>query len=476
MNPADTDMHPTPSSQGLWQRLLNMLSHGTRLSRPRRMALYFGVALSVLLVIWLPVGLFLVFKPVSYTSTWALILPGTGAGSAVSLDSVGQANTTVSSPYQSHSVDPKVNYKAVVESKPVLAAAAAQLQMTVEQFGKPRIKLVDQTALMNFRVTGKSAEQANEKSRALYSALQRELERLRSDELTRRESAINHMLTGFSEKLRQAQQHILDYQSKAQIVSIEQFNELTLNLERMRSNVRELKARRAGLQGRIQALTGALGISPRLAASVLDLQQDALFRQLVEEWAQASSLLTKNRARWGSKHQQVVNARADENQLRKALLKRARAVAPDMAVDTGRMVAQGTSEAALYSRLIELRSEQQGMDAQIETLELGIQEQKQTLDQSIADASNLEDLKRKHQVATAVFTTALAKVDIGKSDRFSSYPLVQLLAAPTLPDKPDTLGRNLALLGAMVGSLFSLFGLFLLWIRKPFLQKLLKNV
>lgn len=463
------------NSGGAWARVLYLLSHGSNLPRWRRFALYLGVATTVLAVIWFPVGIYLVFKPLSYTSTWALILPGSGSGHAVSLESVGQATATASSPYTSHSVDPRVNYKAVAESAPVLAAAAAQLGLTLEEFGKPRIKLVEQTALMDFRISGDSARQAQEKSRALYAAMQHELDRLRDDELSRREAASGDMLHGFSDKLRLAQQRILDYQASSQIVSMEQFTELTLNLERMRSTVLNLKAEHAGLAGRLHGLQATLGTTPGLAAAVIELQQDVLFSQLAGKWAQASAKLTENQARWGSKHQQVVSARENEKELRRALLNRADAVAPELNTDIERLVAHVTSESALYTRVIELFAEQQGAGEQITALEQGIHDQAQLLERSTTDASNLEDLKRKHQVATAVFTTALARVDIGKSDRFSAYPLVQLLAEPTLPEKPDTLGRNLALLGASAGSFFSLYGLILLWIRKPFLRKLLKN-
>jgi uncharacterized protein involved in exopolysaccharide biosynthesis len=470
---------PQPDLQGAARRRgglpRRLLSQGSGLSRPRRVALYLGIALAVLTVIWTPVGLFVLLKPTGYTSTWALILPGSGAGHAVSLESVGQATATVSSPYTSHSVDPKVNYKAVAESNPVLAAAAGSLGMTVEAFGKPRIKLVDQTALMNFRVSGATPEEAHAKSTALYGALQAELERLRRDEMVRREAGITEMLSGFSEKLRGAQQRILDYQSQAQIVSLEQFNELTLSLERRRSQMHDLEARRAGLLGQIEALRGALATSPEAATSLLDLQQDALFRQLAADWAEASALLARHRARWGARHEKVVGAREDEKELHAALVRRARTLAPSIEVDTDRLVAQGTSEPALYRRLVELFTEQRGLDAELASLRLSITDQERLLERSTTDAANLEDLKRRHQVATAVFTTALAKADIGKSDRFSSYPLVQLLAEPTVPDEPDTLARNLALIGAAAGSLFSLFGLFLLWIRKPFFQRLLKN-
>jgi uncharacterized protein involved in exopolysaccharide biosynthesis len=455
--------------------LADLLSHGSSLPRSRRLPLYAGIALAMLTVIWTPTALFLLLKPTTYTSTWALILPGSGAGHAVSLESVGQASATMSSPYTSHSVDPKVNYKAVAESDPVLAAAAAAIGMRAEDFDKPRIKLVDQTALMNFRVSGATPEQALAKSNALYAALQAELERLRSDELRRREVGISDMLSSFSDKLRTAQQRILDYQADAQIVSIEQFNELILNLERLRTQVRDLKARRAGLAGQLESLRNSLQIDPQTATALLELQQDALFHRLAQDWAAASALLTRNRARWGEKHEQVVSAQEDEDALRRALLGRARTLAPTLAVDSEPLIARGSSAPELYRRLIELDAERRGLDAQIASLARDISEQESLLERNTTDASNLEDLKRRHQVATAVFTTALAKADIGKSDRFSSYPLVQLLATPTLPTKADTLGRNLALLGATAGSLFSLFGLYLLWIRKPFFQRLLKN-
>ena len=116
------------------------------------------------------------------------------------------------------------------------------------------------------------------------------------------------------------------------------------------------------------------------------------------------------------------------------------------------------------------------MAAQIANLKKNINSQARFLEESTTDVSALEDLKRKHQAATAVLTTALAKLDIGKSDRFSSYPLVQLLAKPTRPEKPDSLGRNLALIGGPGGTLFTFIGLLLLWKRKPYLQTLLKHI
>ncbi|MFT5174789.1 MAG: hypothetical protein ACI8W7_002978, partial [Gammaproteobacteria bacterium] len=287
--------------------LLRFLNHGSSMSRSRRLGIYAGSAVAVLLVVWAPTTLFLMFQPITYTSTWALILPSAAAGHAVSLESVGQASATTNSPYASRSVDPKANYKAVAESDPVRAAAALSLGISVQEFGNPRIKLVDQTALINFQISGSTPRQAHAKSTALYNALQIELERLRDDELLHRETGFSDMLSSFSEKLRGAQQRILEYQANARVVSLEQFNELTVNLERMRAHVRGLQAIRAGLSGQIKALRDVLKTSPQAATELLNLQQDPLFRRVAEQWADASALLTSNLDRLGRKHQQVVH-------------------------------------------------------------------------------------------------------------------------------------------------------------------------
>ncbi|WMC09832.1 hypothetical protein PU634_11995 [Oceanimonas pelagia] len=457
------------------QRLLRMLTHGTSLPTAARLRLYALVAAVALAMIWLPFTLFMWVKPVSFTSNWILILPGTGAGYAVSLDSVGQASASATSPYNSHSVDPRVNYKAIATSAPVLDAAAADVGLSRAQFGKPDIRLVDQTALMKFRLSAPSAGLALRKAEALDRALQQELERLRRDEFSQREHSLDTMLNDFSSKLGQARQRILEYQSGARIVSLEQFNELTLSLERMRGQLRELKASAAGVDGRRRALQQALAIDARQAAELLTLQQDVLFRELATAWAAAATELKRNLTHWGERHRKVVAARDEERQLRRAMHRRVKQLAPSLPQDEDRLLSRVTDNIALYSQLVELMVESQGLNAQIAALGHSIDEQQQLLEQSTQEASLLEDLKRKHQVATAVFGTGLAKLDIGKGDKFSAYPMTQLLSPPSRPDRPDTLGRNLALLGCGAASLFIFLGLVLLWIRKPYLQKHLKN-
>jgi uncharacterized protein involved in exopolysaccharide biosynthesis len=78
----------------------------------------------------------------------------------------------------------------------------------------------------------------------------------------------------------------------------------------------------------------------------------------------------------------------------------------------------------------------------------------------------LDALKRDLQIAEAVFSSTLARLDIGRSNASGSYPLLQLLAEPSLPEAPSSPPPQLVLLGATLGSLFLTMGLVLLWRRQ----------
>jgi hypothetical protein len=465
----------TSETLGGW--IIDLVTHGSRLDARGRKRLYAAAVTVSLALVWGPVTAFIVFMPSAYVSEWSLLLPVTGAGHAVQLDSVGQASAQSLSPYANSVIDPRVNYKLIAASRPVLTAAAAKLGMRVDEFGKPRINLVEQTALMVFRIRGTSADQARAKAGVLQDAFAAELERLRADELERRELTAAEALSGFSAKLTATQRKIVVFQADARITSLEQFRELTLGIERSREQRQALLARREGLAARIQALEQALGIPPGHAGSVLALQNDAVFQQLVDAGATAAARLSEYQGRWGDQHFKVMAARENDAALHRALLARAAAIAPS-GIEAALLLrlANGGLTRKLIQELVELRGELFGIDAEFASLEEQIAAHAARIEAGAEDAVALEDLQRKQQVAMAVFTTALAKLDLGKTDMFGSYPMLQTLLAPTLPEKPDTLGLKLALLGGVVGSLLVVAALVLLWIRKPCLQRILRSV
>lgn len=464
-----------PAPRGfIKQTLFNVAVNGSRMTRWKRKWVYLLLAVFLLAVLWTPALMVVLISKPSFTSKWTLILPGAGAGHAVSLESIGQTSANISSPYAGTSMDPKVNYKAIAESEPVRQQAAQKLDLTLKQFGNPKIKLVDQSTLIYFSMTAESAELARAKAHALYDALQAKLDWLRDDESMRREKAIRIMLGGFNEKLTHTQQNILDFQNSSSIVSIDQFKELTFSIERLRSTHSSLLAQLSGLEQQVASLGDTLGLDPMLAADAMALQQDQVFQSQLESYASASVRFTQYSGKWGDNHPKLVDAKEQQKLARSALINRSKLLLrKSLAVEQLLTLGINDNRSGLFKELVTLHTKSVGMRSQEKTLNEQIMQLQQRLEDTTGEAASLGDLNRKQQVATAVFTNALAKLDIGKSDAFASYPLLQMLSEPTLPDGPDNLKKLLALGGAATGSLFCLIALGLLWIRKPYLRKIL---
>lgn len=456
------------------QAILNALVDGSHMPGWLRKWVYLSLCFCILLVLWVPAILIVKMSKPRFISQWTLILPGTGAGHAVNLEKIGQMSAMISSPYAGTSLDPKVNYKAIAESTPVLEKAAEKLNLSVKEFGKPKIKLVDQSTLIYFSMSAHSAELARDKSKALYEALQTKLDWLREDESMSREKAIRNMLSGFNTKLTTAQKKILDFQSSSSIVSINQFKELMLSLENMRSTRSNLSAELSGLEQRVISLGKNLGLDPLLAADAMTLQQDQVFQRHLKAYAEYSAQLIEYNAKWGNNHPKMVTLVEQHKQARYALLIRSKKLLRK-SIPIEQLLTLGVNDnrSGLFQKLVTLHTQAEGMRAQAQTLSKEIASLQLRLESVTDEAAILEDLMRKQQVATAVFTTALAKLDIGKSDSFSSYPLIQMLSKPTLPKKPNHLKKIMALGGAAIGSLFCLIALGLLWIRKPYLREML---
>jgi uncharacterized protein involved in exopolysaccharide biosynthesis len=94
----------------------------------------------------------------------------------------------------------------------------------------------------------------------------------------------------------------------------------------------------------------------------------------------------------------------------------------------------------------------------------------------IEQAQELADLQRDQRVTEAVFSSALARLDTNKQDPFASYPLVQLLAPPSLPRKPSSPSAMLALAGALGATLLVLGGFAIVWLRQPLLRRMMPTL
>ena len=98
-----------------------------------------------LTVVWGITFAYLLFAPDRYDSRMTLILPGTGVGGSINLESIGQATTTTASAFSSPSLSPTENYKRLLTSDIVLRDAARRAGEDEGAFPAPSIKLIDQT-------------------------------------------------------------------------------------------------------------------------------------------------------------------------------------------------------------------------------------------------------------------------------------------------------------------------------------------
>ena len=456
------------------KRLWNWLITWPRREHWRRYVL--GAALS-LFAIWLALLTYLDLAPRVYTSGWSLILPGAGAGASVSIDSIGQASSIISSPFGSSSMSPKVLYQEIAATPRVRGRAAQILGISYEEFGEPRIKLVDQTSVMHFSISGRTPLEARAKGEAVLTALNEQLDKLRSDEISRRINAVQASLEGYRITLETARKRIVDLQRATGLVSIEQFNDSSRTIEDLRHSHITAQAALSRLESEQAKLRTQLGVSPSLASHALLLSGDQAFRQLVRQFANASAELADLRGRFGPNHPKVVRARA----LRQAVLSElqgsaGRVLGEDAAQWVDHIgLFEAPARAELFQRLITGDADLAGRRAEVKTLASQIEQMEEKISRRSGEAAELEDLQRDHLVAEAVFSSALARVDTHRADVFASYPLAQVLAEPNLPEAPSSPRPLFVCIGGILGSLFAFGAWTLAWLRQLFVLPRLKN-
>ena len=131
------------------------------------------------------------------------------------------------------------------------------------------------------------------------------------------------------------------------------------------------------------------------------------------------------------------------------------------------------NRATLLSELVRLEAERVGTAAEYATMSQRLETAEARRIDLIEPAARLEDLQRDFSVAEAVFASAMARTQTSKADLYASYPLVQVLEDPSLPDEPSSPKRKLALAAGIAATFFLLMGLFLAWLRRPLISRLL---
>lgn len=438
---------------------------------------YFAALAGPLALIWVLALGYIAVAPDRFDSRMTLILPGTGVGASMNLESIGQASTNTSSAFSSPSLSPTENYKRLLMSDLVLRDAAKIAGEDEGAFPKPSIKLIDQTNLIELRLSAGSPEQAQIRMAALQQSFSTALDALRIDEARAREEADALRISELERKVDEAQQALLDFQGSTGLVSLDQFSGRITALDQLRATERERRVRVAETAAAASRLSNTLGISLPQAHRVMQLKADPEFGELLDRYSKASGEHSERSGTLGDAHVTIEELAARKASLRADLARRGSELTGMDGADVVKMadLAVSNTRENLFASLTERESDRTGHGAALSELRRQIAAQSADTDSQVAQAARLADLLRDLRVAEAVFSSALARLDTNKSDPFASYPLVQTLEAPSLPREKSAPSPMIVIAGAMGATIFILIGFLLLWLRQPIIRKLLPN-
>lgn len=447
------------------------------LPSPGRYKRYVAIVGPSLAAIWIATGSYLALAPKQYASQFTLILPGSGAGGTLNVESIGQAQSTSTSAFSSATLSPTENYKRLLMADVTLRSAARLIKADEDSFPVPAIKLTDQTNLIEVEITGGNPHEAEQRAIALRQAFLAQLERLRGDEAEKREVSDSRHLKELEAKVGEAQRKLIGFQAANGLVSLDQFNNRIASIDALREKEREARTALRQQSAETSRFSGVLGAGTGGANRTLRLKSDPVFQKLVERYAVLDADAEQKSATLGEAHGEMAQADSERDTLRRAMARRGRELTGlgeqailrqvDLSVSDGR--------SSLLEGMVTSEVRRTGTSAALSEIRGDLSREKARAGGLVAKASVLADLTRDHRVAEAVFSSALARLDTNKQDPFASYPLVQTLEEPSRPRKPSSPSTLIALGGAFAASLFLLIGFGLVWLRQPIIRKLLPN-
>ncbi|MEO0591466.1 MAG: hypothetical protein AAFZ11_13040 [Pseudomonadota bacterium] len=464
-----------PSSERLMLRAWAIMRDGLpSVGRYRR---YIAAMAGPLALIWALALGYIAFAPDRYDSQMSLILPGTGVGASMNLESIGQASTNTSSAFSSPSLSPTENYKRLLMSDLVLREAAAIADEDESALPQPSIKLIDQTNLIELRMSAGTPQQAKTRMEALRTAFNAQLDSLREDEARTREDADAKRIAELEGKVDEAQQALLDFQGETGLVSLDQFAGRITALDQLKANERDRRVRLTETASAAERLSATLQISLPEARRAMLLKADPEFQEVLRRYAAAVGAHSERSGTLGEAHGAIEELAAEKASLRNDLARRGAeltGLSGDQVIAFAELTSTNARE-GLFSSLSQRDSDAVGNSAALAELQRQIAAQSADTQAQVQQAAKLADLLRDLRVAEAVFSSALARLDTNKSDPFASYPLVQTLEAPSLPREKAAPSPLLVIAGALAASIFLTTGFLLLWLRQPIIRKMLPN-
>lgn len=455
---------------------LRRLLSGGRLTDFGRLPRYLAFFCLGATFIWAPITGYLINAPLRYSSHISLILPGSGASASINLNDIGQASSYANSAFSSNSVSPTETYKRLIGADQILTAAAESLDISRTILGKPKITLVDQTGLIHIEMTGASPEEARNRSSAVLAAFLLELDALRIDEQSAREFSSKGAIENYVDSVRETRAVISALQAESGLMSSGQFNEQVAANDQLVVGVRELGAELERQAAKVNSLEITLGLTTATAATTLKLFADAPYLALLENFAIYETELAEARSHYGPRHPKVQSTRdARDETLAEAFARAIEVTGLSQAEIANIDRAPFGERAKLLSNLVREEVLRAGLEREYATLTRALKAETVRLGNLAPVAAELEDKQRDFAVAEAVFASAVARTQATKTDVYASYPLVQILENPSLPDSPSSPRKKFAILAGLAATFMLLIWLSLAWVRAWLINKLVSR-
>jgi len=437
-----------------------------------RYALFFLLAGSAL---WAPIIAYVRMTPETFISDVSLILPGSGAQASVNLTDLGQASSSASSAFSSSRISPTQTYKRLLAANRTVERAAKALGVAREDLGSPRIKLVDETSLIHFSMSGPSPLDAQARAAAILTVFAEELDALRQDELDHRASAAQDVIIDYEQAVHDLREEIALVQQKSGLLSFDHFEEIVAERDRLMARAQKARSEKAAADASMGALASQLGTDSETAAINLRILADPEVQVLAQTLAEQTSELAEARGRFGARHPVVSSAMHTVAGTQFQLAARSHDLAGNQVTlaATELDFAPGAARTALLSELVTLTTLCESKAATLNSIEHQLNELDLRIAQLAPQAARLDDLSRDYQVAEAVFASALARTDTSKSEVYASYPLVQVLADASLPASASSPRPKIAIAAGIAATVMVLMALALAWLRQPLISKLL---
>ncbi|GAA6138768.1 hypothetical protein NBRC116583_25150 [Arenicella sp. 4NH20-0111] len=392
-------------------------------------------------------------KP-KFKTSWVLLLPGTERASTINLDNLGEARSSGKNAYGSVSISPKNTYREIALSDAVIEQAASRFGVASDAFTKPRIKLIDQTPAMEFTLKGSSEEELRNRASLYNNTFQDILDRLRKNEIERNYKGVEGNLSEAKGRLRKAREAILEYQSNSNIVSDEQFQTWLNDSEELRTKQSDTEVRIASLEAKLQSKLNQLGLTPQQAEAFLLIQANPTTQSLMNILSEKLSTQASQQKIYGKQNPIRIQLDKEIAGIRSSLANNLISIPNLGSIKRPQLyglLSKETGETLKFTN--QDISELNGLRAEASKLIEQRGDYAARIREHATEAARLSDLNRNHQIAEAIFSSALAKLDTSRLDIYATYPLTQLLTQPGGTIKRDRLQAKL-----MIVALFMAFG------------------